>query len=676
MPRALAPVVAVRDLTLEFPTYRGAVQALSGVRLEVGAGEIVGLVGESGCGKSVTAMSMLRLLPRKASRITAGSIVLLGRDVVAASERTLEDLRGKAASMVFQEPMTALNPTIRIGRQITGVIRRHEALSESEAAARAETLLTEMQVPDAGRVMRNYPFELSGGMRQRVLIAMAFACNPEVLIADEPTTALDVTVQAQVLALLRERAAARGTAVLFITHDLAVVAQLCSRVYVMYAGRVVEEGTTEAVLRRPLHPYTRALLGSLPEFAAPKLPLAAIGGSVPNLMQPPEGCRFRPRCPLAQRQCHTLPPLAAPDAVGGHRAACWFVERLAHESEPLAARGAVVAAAPASLAPLVVLEGIEVRFPIGADWRGRPRGLVHALNGVDLEIRKGETLGVVGESGCGKSTLAQVIMGLQRPTRGRVVFDGVDLAAGGGAAALRRLRRRFQVVFQDPQASLDPRMRVWRVIAEPLVCAGQPRAGLRAQARALAEQVGLRPEQLDRYPHELSGGQRQRVAIARALSMEPDLLVLDEPTSALDVSVQAQILNLLMALQQQLGLTYLFISHNVSVVRHIADRVAVMYLGQVVELGAADEVLEQPRHPYTRTLLAAVPKLGDGGRADAPTAAELPSKFVLPTGCFFRDRCAFRADGCEHPQALAPYGMDQVSGARALVRCHRASALS
>ncbi len=676
MPRAVAPVVAIRDLTLEFPTYRGAVQALSGVRLEVGAGEIVGLVGESGCGKSVTAMSMLRLLPRKASRITAGSIVLLGRDVVAVSERALQDLRGKAVSMVFQEPMTALNPTIRIGRQITRVIRRHEPLSESDAAARAGQLLTEMQVPDAGRVMRNYPFELSGGMRQRVLIAMAFACNPQILIADEPTTALDVTVQAQVLALLRERAAARGTAVLFITHDLAVVAQLCSRVYVMYAGRVVEEGTTEEVLQRPLHPYTRALLGSLPEFAPPKVPLAAIGGSVPNLMQPPAGCRFRPRCPLAQLECHALPPLAAPDALGTHRAACWFVERLAHESEPAAARGAAVSGAPTSLAPLVRLEGIEVRFPIGRDWRGRPRGLVHALNGVDLEIRKGETLGVVGESGCGKSTLAQVIMGLQSPTRGRVVFDGVDLAAGGGAAALRRLRRRFQAVFQDPQASLDPRMRVWRVITEPLVCAGHPGGSLRSQARELAEQVGLRAEQLDRYPHELSGGQRQRVAIARALSMKPDLLVLDEPTSALDVSVQAQILNLLMTLQQRLGLTYLFISHNVSVVRHIADRVAVMYLGQVVEIGAADDVLERPRHPYTRTLLAAVPKLSDGAPGDAPTVAELPSKFVLPAGCFFRDRCAFRADGCEQPQALAPHPGDRVSGARTLVRCHRASALS
>jgi peptide/nickel transport system ATP-binding protein len=674
MPPEAAPVVAVRDLTLEFPTYRGAVQALSGVRLEVGAGEIVGLVGESGCGKSVTAMSMLGLLPRKASRITAGSIVLLGQDVVAASERALQDLRGKAVSMVFQEPMTALNPTIRIGRQITRVIRRHEALNERDAATRAERLLTEMQVPDARRVMRNYPFELSGGMRQRVLIAMAFACNPQVLIADEPTTALDVTVQAQVLALLRERAVARGTAVLFITHDLAVVAQLCSRVYVMYAGRVVEEGTTEEVLRQPLHPYTRALLGSLPEFTAPKVPLAAIGGSVANLMRPPEGCRFRPRCPLAQPQCHALPPLVAPAAGSAHQAACWFVERLAHESEAAAARDAAVSAAPARLSPLVLLEGIEVRFPIGTDWRGRPRGFVHALNGVDLEIQKGETLGVVGESGCGKSTLAQVIMGLQPPSRGRVVFDGIDLAAGG-AAALRRLRRRFQVVFQDPQSSLDPRMRVWRVIAEPLVCAGHARESLRPQASALAEQVGLRSEQLDRYPHELSGGQRQRVAIARALSMKPDLLVLDEPTSALDVSVQAQILNLLMALQQRLGLTYLFISHNVSVVRHIADRVAVMYLGQVVEIGAADDVLERPRHPYTRTLLAAVPKLGDGAHVDAPAAAELPSKFVLPEGCFFRDRCTFRAEGCEQPQALAPYPAHQVPGPRTLVRCHRAGAL-
>jgi peptide/nickel transport system ATP-binding protein len=665
-------VVEIADLTLEFSTYRGAVRALDRVSLQVGAGEIVGLVGESGCGKSVTAMSVVRLLPPHAARVTGGRIVLLGHDVVAASEEQLEDVRGRLASMVFQEPMNALNPTIRIGRQITQVIRRHEPVGEAEAAARAERLLTEMQVPDARRVMRNYPFELSGGMRQRVLIAMAFSCNPKVLIADEPTTALDVTVQAQVLALLRERARERGISVLFITHDLAVVAQLCDRVYVMYAGKVVEDGTTDEVLRRPLHPYTRALLRSLPEFIEPKQKLASIPGTVPNLMQPPEGCRFRPRCDFAHDACLREPTLIQ-SASADHRAACWLLsegtEAAAFERAAASPVATPAAAVAGDAEPLLRLEGVHLHFPVGADWLGRPQGHVHALNGVDLSVRRGETLGIVGESGCGKSTLGQVVMGLLAPSAGRVVFDGTDLWSLD-PAALRRLRRRFQVVFQDPQSSLDPRMPVWKVITEPFVIERRhPSSWLKQQAARLAELVGLRGDQLDRYAHEFSGGQRQRIAIARALAVEPDLIVLDEPTSALDVSVQAQILNLLMELQQRLGLTYLFVSHNVSVIRHIADRVAVMYLGQVVEEGATAALLSRPAHPYTRALLSAVPTLDRSTEISAPLRnTDLPSALVLPSGCFFRDRCPVAVAGCELPQALSPVGAD---GRRA--RCHRAA---
>ncbi|MGH6880497.1 MAG: oligopeptide/dipeptide ABC transporter ATP-binding protein, partial [Hypericibacter sp.] len=422
-----APIVEVQELTLEFATYRGAVRALDQVSLTVGAGEIVGLVGESGSGKSVTAMSVMRLLPPHAARIAEGRIVLLGQDVVSASEAKLEDIRGRLASVVFQEPMNALNPTIRIGRQITQVIRRHEPVSETEAQARAEKLLTEMQVPDARRVMRNYPFELSGGMRQRVLIAMAFSCNPKVLIADEPTTALDVTVQAQVLALLRERARGRGISVLFITHDLAVVAQLCDRVYVMYAGKVIEQGTTAEVLRRPLHPYSRALLRALPEFVAPKQPLASIPGTVPNLIAPPEGCRFRPRCGFAFEPCGQTPPLLEGPDEPAHRAACWLLnEKRVALLEPLASGANVMPAPRMGSAPLVRFENVHMRFPIGANWLGRPRAQVHALNGVDLEIRRGETLGIVGESGCGKSTLGHVAMALLKPSEGRVLFDDTD----------------------------------------------------------------------------------------------------------------------------------------------------------------------------------------------------------------------------------------------------------
>jgi peptide/nickel transport system ATP-binding protein len=663
---AAAPVVAVDRLSLEFPTYRGAIRALDGVSIAVGPGEIVGLVGESGSGKSVTAMSLIRLLPEGMARVTQGRIALLGRDVLGASRAELEDMRGRQAAMVFQEPMNALNPTIRVGRQIVQVIRRHEAIGGAEAAARAERLLTEMQVQDAARVMRLYPFELSGGMRQRVLLAMAFSCNPEVLIADEPTTALDVTVQAQVLALLRERARERGTSVLFISHDLAVVAQLCDRIYVMYAGRVVEQGPTVRVLGQPLHPYSAALLRSLPEQAVPKTPLAAIPGTAASLADPAAGCAFRPRCGFAHERCAAAPPLAAAGDPA-HAAACWLIEEGRAER---AAEATSVAPAPAAAtgAPLVAISDLAVRFPAGADWLGRPRGYVHALNGVDLAVARGETLGIVGESGCGKSTLAQVVMRLVRPTGGKVLFDGADPWAAEGEA-LARLRRRFQIVFQDPQSSLDPRMPAGSVIGEPLsVAGGIGRGEIAARVRALAERVGLRPEQLARYPHEFSGGQRQRIAIARALALEPELVVLDEPTSALDVSVQAQILNLLAELQRRLGLTYLFVSHNVAVIRHIADRVAVMYLGQVVELGPAATVLARPAHPYTRALLAAVPKLDGAALAPPLRGTELPSNRVLPTGCFFRDRCPFAASGCERPQPLIPF-------AGVEVRCHRAAEL-
>jgi peptide/nickel transport system ATP-binding protein len=661
-----APVLAIENLSLSFRTWRGVVPALRDVSLTVGGGEIVGLVGESGSGKSVTAMSVLRLLPRDAMRIDGGRVALLGRDALTATESELTDLRGRLASMVFQEPMTALNPTMTIGQQIAQVIRRHEPVSEMETRARTEALLTEMQVQDAPRVLGSYPFALSGGLRQRVLIAMAFACNPRLLIADEPTTALDVTVQAQVLALLRERARQRGTSVLFITHDLAVVAELCDRVYVMYAGRIVECGPTGAVLRSPLHPYTAALLRSLPDRGTPRAPLAAIPGTAATAVESEIACAFRPRCAHAFDRCATLPPLSPPAGNAERAAACWLID--GSGGPPAAAK------TPGPLPPvreagdvLLRLERLMVQFPVGRTWRGAPRAVVHALNGVDLSARRGETLGIVGESGCGKSTLGQSVMRLVRPSSGTLTFDGTDLWAAA-PDAVTRLRRRFQVVFQDPQASLDPRMTAGAAIIEPLRGMGMSPSQRSERAAVLAAQVGLRPEMLPRYPHEFSGGQRQRIAIARALALQPDLLVLDEPTSALDVSVQAQILNLLLDLQARLGLTYLFISHNVAAVRHIADRVAVMYLGQIVELGDV-ALLARPAHPYTRALLAAVPRLDKDAAAAPPVRdTELPSNRVLPAGCFFRTRCLYAADGCEQPQ-------DLVTRRAGVVRCHRADVL-
>ncbi len=663
--------VSIDDLRLEFPTYHGAVRAIDGVSIEVGRGEIVGLVGESGCGKSVTAMSVIRLLPPDSQRVVGGRISVLGHDMLKMGEGELQSVRGDEVAMVFQEPMNALNPTMRIGDQIRQVIRRHQDVSEAEATGMAEDLLRDMRIADPARIMQDYPFELSGGMRQRVLLAMAFSCQPDVLIADEPTTALDVTIQAQVLALMQRKARETGSSVLFITHDMAVVAQLCDRVYVMYAGQVVETGRTDEVLYDPKHPYTEALLRSLPELAEPRQPLATIGGTVPSLIDPPAGCRFRDRCHFAHGQCEEMPGMFPADAEG-RLARCWLLDPRNPEREAARARGQeairpgdLPAPPTPSDTPLLEVEDLEVGFPVGVDWRGRPQGVVHALNGIDLVLRKGETLGIVGESGCGKSTFGQAVMGLVAPSGGRVVFAGRNVTELPPAEA-RALRRRYQVVFQDPQSSLNPRMPVWKAITEPLLVAeGLSRRRRRERAAELAGRVGLNAEHLDRYPHEFSGGQRQRIAIARALALQPDLLVLDEPTSALDVSVQAQILNLLLRLQREFGLTYLFITHDVSVVRHMADRVAVMYLGQVVELGPVAAVLEAPRHPYTRTLLSAVPKLtARTALAAAPGHGELPSNLTLPQGCFFRDRCPHAAAGCERPQAL------ESAGERA-VRCHR-----
>ena len=527
-----------------------------------------------------------------------------------------------------------------------------------------------MQVQDVERILHSFPFELSGGLRQRVLIAMAFSCNPSLLIADEPTTALDVTVQAQVLGLLRNRAVERGMSVLFITHDLAVVSQICDRAYVMYAGRIVEQGATRDILDRPRHPYTRALLRSLPEAVEPKHYLATIPGVAASAADRINGCSFRPRCALAGDDCQHKPELAAVAGDSLRKVACWRSEQdVLHDDAEQNHAGRLMQSVISDAEPLLALDNIRMRFPVGSTWLGRPRSHVNALNGVDLKIRRGETLGIVGESGCGKSTLSQVVMGLQKPSSGEVLFKNRDLSRMS-SQELKKQRQDFQMVFQDPQSSLDPRMSVRALIGEPLVVAGQlSSAEIEAKVLDMAQKVGLRAEQLSRFPHQFSGGQRQRIAIARALVLEPDLVVLDEPTSALDISVQAQILNLLADLQQQMKLTYLFISHNVAVVRHFADRVAVMYLGQIVELGETRQVLENPAHPYTRALLSAVPQL-DSNRDTLPQIrnTELPSNRNLPTGCFFKDRCPM-ADAAQCSAPIALRNLDEGHQ----VRCVRAA---
>jgi peptide/nickel transport system ATP-binding protein len=572
------PVVEVDALTLELPRDGGHGAVVRDLSLRIGAGEIVGLVGESGSGKSVTALSLLRLLPASKARYGAASrIVVLGRDVLAAPDATLRAMRGADVSMIFQEPMTALNPVLRIERQMVEVIRRHRAIGAAEARERSRALLADLQIADPARVLDSYPHELSGGMRQRVMIAMAFSCDPALIVADEATTALDVTVQAQILELLHRRVRERGTACLLITHDLAIVSRHCDRVYVMYRGAIVEQGAAADVIREPRHPYTRALLAALPGRAAPRSTLATVAAAMRG-----EG--------------EALPAAEPGGAAGFAPAAAVRMPSVAAPAPPVERRDA-------SAEPILALRRVSVRYPRRVDFLGRPVDEVAAVDDVSLEVRAGETLCLVGESGCGKSSLLNAIVGLV-PHSGEVRYDGTD------ARALGARRREIQMVFQDPQGSLDPRWPAWKIVTEPAAAARTlGRAARRGLATGLFAKVDLEAGAIDRLPHEFSGGQRQRLAIARALSVEPRLLVLDEPTSALDVSVQAQVLNLLVELQDRERLAYLFVSHDMGVVRHIADRIAIMQRGRIVESGEAAGVLAQPQHPYTRTLLAAVPQL-------------------------------------------------------------------
>ena len=630
--------------------------AVDGVDLELSAGKTLALLGESGCGKSATALSLLRLLPA-AGRVLGGEVHFEGRDLLQLPEAEMRSVRGGGMAMIFQEPATSLNPVLTVGRQIGEVLQRHLQMSGAAAEQQALELLKAVGIADAQRRLTEYPFQLSGGMKQRVMIAIALAGNPRLLIADEPTTALDVTIQAQILDLLSRLQAERGMGMLLITHDLGVVARMAHRVGVMYAGEIVEEAPRESFFSTPLHPYTRKLFAALPDMTRRHARLETIAGQVPPLHLMPHGCRFAPRCPQAWERCRNESP-GWTDQGNGHRVRCHWVAEGRHAGQgrnpeamvwPLASAGKGEA-----VSNLLTVVDMRVHFPIRRGFLQRTVGYVKAVDGVSLELARGRTLALVGESGCGKTTVGKAILQLIRPTEGNAVLDGEELTRLS-RSELRPLRRRMQMIFQDPFASLNPRMSVGEIIAEGM-------NSLRVVARtseqeaaiaALLQQVGLSADAAQRYPHEFSGGQRQRIAIARALAVQPELIVCDEPTSALDVSVQAQILNLLKALQEELGLAYLFITHNFAVVEYLAHEVAVMYLGRIVERGQVDEVLRSPRHPYTQALLSAVPMPRVEGRQEIiRLAGETPSPANPPLGCHFHPRCPHVMDICRdrYPQ--------------------------
>lgn len=657
------PILEVRDLRTHFFTDDGEVRAVDGVSFSVGTGETIGIVGESGSGKSVTALSIMQLLDEPA-RIVGGELHFQGRDVLQIGLDERRKLRGSRMAMVFQDSMTSLNPVIKIARQLTESMVAHGKYDEETAGKRAVDLLGRMGVTAPERAVDSYPHQFSGGMRQRVMLALGMSNEPALLIADEPTTALDVTIQAQILDLLQELNKDYGTAIVLISHDLGVIARVCARTLVMYAGEVVEEGSTEDLLSDPRHPYTWALINAVPRIdqaASHDRRLLTIEGQPPDLLEVPKGCRFAPRCPFRIAKCEEHPQL---DEISpGRKARCWVTQ--AGETLPerqiitassddhpvqVSQSEAVVPPSAQGAEPLLRVRGVVKHFPLPKTGFFQPQRVIHAIDGVDLEVFRGESVGLVGESGCGKSTLARVIVRIHKPDSGEIRFDGQDIAKAA-PSEIRPIRRRMQMVFQDPFASLNPRMTVSQILGEPLRFHGITNGGgeTRERIEELLNTVGLNPRWGERFPHQFSGGQRQRISIARALALQPDFIVADEPISALDVNIQAQILNLMLDLQDRLGLTYLFIAHDLAVIRQFSDRVVVLYLGRVMEIAPTDTIFQNPLHPYTQYLLSAVPipdVAAERKRHHVRLGGEPPSAIDPPSGCRFRTRCPFAKQIC------------------------------
>jgi peptide/nickel transport system ATP-binding protein len=638
-------MLTIRDLSVEIRSGERTVRPITGVDLDLARGETLGIVGETGSGKSMTGLSIMGMLPG-GSAITSGSIRFDGEELTGMDPRAYRALRGRRISMVFQDSLTALNPTRRVGDQVAEPLLLHGLARRPEALRRAEEMLALVGIPRPSERMRDYPHQLSGGMRQRVMIAMALIAEPDLLIADEPTTALDVTIQAEILELLGRLKEQLGMAMILVTHDMGVVARHADRVGVMYAGRLVETGPTRALFRSTRHRYTRALLDSIPSLEQDRgVELFSIPGSPPDPAETVPGCRFAPRCAAATDRCRTeRPPL---DGEGGHVFACWNpVDGAA--AVPQGRALPLATAAAASREPRLEVEDLVQEHAVSG-WAPKGRRTVKAVSGVSFDVRAGETLGLVGESGCGKSSLGRMLVAMDRPTAGEVRLDGATVS-GVRRRELGVRRARLQMMFQDSGAALDPKMTIGTILREPLTIQGIGTSAERTErAIALLDSVGLGPSILERYPHELSGGQRQRIGLARALALDPDVLVADEPVSALDVSIRSQVLNLMRTQQRERGLSSVVISHDLSVIRYLSDRVGVMYLGKIVEVGATDDVYERPAHPYTAGLLAAVP-IADPD-APAPEGAgrvrgELPSPLDPPSGCRFRTRCPLATELC------------------------------
>ena len=748
----MAPVLEIENLSTHIKLTSSVVQAVGNIDMRVEAGETLGIVGESGCGKSMTGLSIMGLLPPGGS-IVSGSIKLDGRELVGLRQEELRQVRGNEIAMIFQDPLSSLDPTKTIGYQVAEPVRLHRGASKTEALDRAVEVLNLVGLPRPKERLSDYPHQLSGGLRQRVMIAMALANEPKLLIADEPTTALDVTIQAQILALLRDLKERLGMAMLLITHDMGVIAGHADRVNVMYAGRVVETAEVRPLFLEMHHPYTQALLASIPQLDQDaNKALHAIPGLPPDLAHPPAGCRFAARCSRATDKCRAEEPSLSGKTYE-HRYSCWHpvdgplalavigedgpdvvstglvssdAQSVAEASlrpdkagytpelvadaplpdaatadgdaapaaaaaqearEAREARAIVVAAGlevtadgrlqvsartvevavetADGVAPLLQITNLVKEFPITSGVMQRKVGSVHAVSDVTFSVPAGTTFGLVGESGCGKTTIGKLIVALEKPNSGTITLGDMDVSSLHGGE-LRRKRRDLQLMFQDPQSSLDPRMRVGAIISEPL--AVQHLGSRRAQQDRVFEllgEVGLPRNAVERYPHEFSGGQRQRIGLARALTLNPRLIVADEPVSALDVSIRAQVLNLMKRLQASHGLTYVVISHDLAVVKYMAERIGVMYLGKLVELGSAQDIYERAAHPYTAGLIATIPvpkPALERAKKDVAIRGELPSPVNPPSGCRFRTRCQFAQERCaaEEPK-LRTFGPGHVA---------------